>query len=187
MLSDFLGAFGPLLCHIAGKVYPQDFSPTKFMWYDELGIDKASVAEGWELIKSNPQFWADLKPTDNGLKDLELANKLIHTGHDVYFVTARPFKGAKAATEEWLFKHGIQYPTVLLCDAKGPAARSLKLTHFLDDKVDNCYDVLRHCGTRCNTYLMDRSWNKQFLDIYVPKVNSLEDILKKEKIHVEGD
>lgn len=181
MLVNFVGGFVDLLCHIAGTSPPENFSPKKWYWYDEVGMEKKHVNEAWRYIEEHPSWWISLDPLPNGRKDLALLKNLSDEKHDIYFITNRPHKGAKKASEIWLRTHSdISNPTVLIAEQKGPIAKGLRLTHFIDDRPDNCTDVLTKMGIHTQVYLMTQSYNTDFKDRYIYSAIDVEDMLRKE-------
>lgn len=182
-LVDFAKGFAELLCHMTGKKIPPDFIPKSWYWWGDYGITKDEAAKAWEYVETHPEFWANLPALPNAQKDLEILHSLERGNDEVYFITNRPGIGAKRATELWLSNHGIANPTVLIASDKGPVARSLKLTHFIDDLPNNCESVLRHCGIRTKCFLFSAPYNEHFKDPYVPTITSIQDALKRDKSH----
>lgn len=173
VLVDFFSDFTRLLCHIEGISPPPNFSPSKWDWYDELGVSKQTVREAWNRVAEDPTFWEFLPPMPTFAQDRALINRLEAEGHDIYFITHRPFKGAKQASAFWLKDNTtLDSPTVLISSSKGSAARALALDFFLDDKPENCHDVLTQRGVRTTVYLYEASYNQTFQDPFIQKAKS---------------
>ena len=184
VLCDFVHGFADLLCHIEAIPLPENFAPKNWLWYPELGVSKETVKKAWEQIESFPLFWGNLDPLPTAQNDLNALGKLEQAGHDLYFITNRPHFRAKFYSEEWLKRFGIEHPTVLIVGEKGPAAKALQLDLFIDDKVENCYNVLHHRGVKTRVYLFEQSYNAEFKDIYVHKVPSIQAMLGHNSINV---
>jgi hypothetical protein len=125
-------------------------------------LDRASSRERrrrrdivWRSIQSTPNFWATLKPTEEG------AVRRIHTlmlrhRWEVFFITQRPRTDGDTVqrqTQNWLVEQGYDLPSVLvLGGSRGAAAGALRLNYHVDDSVQNCLDVLSE--SRANPILI---------------------------------
>ena len=184
VLVGFVSGFTDLLCHMAAIDPPEIFAPTKWQWYDELNLGKPIVRQGWKHVEAHPSFWFNLDPLPNAHEDMKHLRNLELDGHDLYFITNRPFAGAKKQSEAWLAKHGFSNPTVLIAESKGAIAKGLHLTHFIDDRPENCTDVLTSMGIRTKVYLYTQSYNLSFNDTYIYRSASVTEMLRKEGLIV---
>lgn len=128
--------------------FGKGFIPTTWNYPESVGYSPEDVAAVWEDIERDPYFWRNLPAYAHTAQVLTYLSHLQHIGHDVYFITARPGVVAKKQTEEWLqYKCRMQYlaapsPTVLISRDKGGCADVLKLDIYVDDRVENVFDVL---------------------------------------------
>lgn len=155
ILADFNTSYIALLNRVSGKEADIHYVPTQWSYERSLGFTKDDIQAAWEQIKSN-DFWhsLDMMPgVEYGcLCDLE--------SHDLYFVTTRPGEFSKTDTESWLNRHlGVECPTVLISNRKGHAAYALELDYFIDDKIENVWDV-QDRAPNTKAYLLDRPWNQ---------------------------
>jgi hypothetical protein len=124
---------------------------------EHYGYSREEVNAVWATIKADPTFWQNLPVYPTTLDDISYLEKLKQVGHNVYFITNRMGVRAKLQTERWLRRKGFEGPTVLLTAHKGLAARTLELTHYIDDRWENVLDV---ATTNTQTFVMDRPWNR---------------------------
>jgi hypothetical protein len=98
----------------------------------------------WRAIKSTPDFWMTLKPTDEGAVRRIHALMLRHRW-EVFFITQRPATDGDTVqrqTQRWLVQQGFDLPSVLvLGGSRGAAAGALRLNYHVDDSAQNCIDV----------------------------------------------
>ena len=99
----------------------------------------------WEAIESVSDFWMTLRPLD------ERAVRRIHElmlrhRWEVFFITQRPFTEGETVqrqTQRWLVAQGFDLPTVIvLRGSRGAAAAALGLDYHVDDRPQNCIDVV---------------------------------------------
>lgn len=99
----------------------------------------------WKFIRSTPDFWARLHPTDAGavrrIHELTLRHRW-----EVFFITQRPATDGETVqrqTQRWLIAQGFDMPSVLVIGgSRGAAAAALRLDYHVDDSPQNCLDVL---------------------------------------------
>lgn len=163
VLADFNTAFIALNKRVTGRdLYPEHYEPTTWDFPESLGYTKAEVSAVWDVIKRDPSFWATLPAYRTTVDDLDTLSLLEFRGSvDIYFITNRMGISAKNQTERFLTALSVFLPTVLLTAHKGLAAQTLDLTHYIDDKWENCLDVVSVGKTR--TFIMDRPWNQHSL------------------------
>lgn len=116
----------------------------------------------WRRIKKAPSFWSDISPLAGASEACAALEALSTQGHDVYFITARPGVGAKRQTEEWLQRHGMTFPTVILSADKGTALKLLRLDAYVDDRLLNVNDAMRVTRVErmlTRIYLITRPYN----------------------------
>jgi 5'(3')-deoxyribonucleotidase len=156
VLADFNSAFIALIVKHTGKDLfpPRPFDIPIWNYPQHFGYTDAEVNECFDLVKKDSMFWLNLRPyagTYDVLRGLYFDY--------LYFITDRPGVDTKYQSEEWLKEHGLEdTPTVLVSPNKGLLAKCLKLDYYIDDKVENCIDVLQQSpDTKC--YMQARTWN----------------------------
>jgi hypothetical protein len=159
VLACFNSGIREVCCEVAGRELPAYREPTKWNYLqDHYGLTPQEEAEVWNRIVTSDAFWMGLRAYDHTPTTLTRLWHAAGNGTDIYFLTTRPGVRAKHQTEQWLWRHGFPHATVLISDKKGPLAQGLKLTAFLDDKPENCYDVKLH-SPETRGYLLRQPWN----------------------------
>lgn len=142
VLADFNTAYRAKLLEVTGRdLCPPDVSnPPTWEWPSFYGYTEAEEDMVWEQIEQASLFWEDLRRLPDADIFLHLLASLPQTD-DIYFVTSRPGLTAKGQSERWLEMCGYGGATVTIAlpsHNKGPLAAALNLTHFIDDKAENC-------------------------------------------------
>lgn len=162
VLARFEDRYAEILTAQTGMTFPVGSPdwPSTWYWERDAGITKKQENAAWETIKTS-DFWNTLPEMKGARQALKELSRLSDLGHDVYFVTSRPGHYAKFWTENWLMKHGMGNPTVLIAVAhkKGQLAVGLDLNIFIDDKPENCNDVIM-ASPNTKVYLIDAPYNK---------------------------
>jgi uncharacterized HAD superfamily protein len=84
---------------------------------------------------------------------------------------------AKYYSEIWLGAHGMQNPTVIISNDKGPIAKGLNLDIFIDDKPENIIDVVT-AAPKCKCYIINKPYNQTFIDANLcERVNNVQEVL----------
>lgn len=177
VLADFNRGYLSILEHVSGgkkcELSTSGAEPNCWHWPERYGYTKAHADEAWRVIKASPMFWASLPPYLETEAVISTLRELYAHEHEVYFITNRMGLHPHAQTLGWLMNQGFPLPTVLVSEDKGPIAKGLKLTHFIDDKPENCWEVDEECntielsdGTRqrlkdapCRVFMLKRAWN----------------------------
>ena len=172
ILADFNEAYIKLLTKQSGIVFPPISDAYPDTWYYEkaIGVSEEDQKAVWEHIEWSEDFWLSLKPYWNACGFLV---RLRWVKADTYFITNRKGRTAKWQTERWLHKCGFPEPTVLLASQKGMLCNALNITHYIDDKIENCEDVRNNSVGHC--YMLKRPWNKPVKR--VPVLNNLDEFL----------
>lgn len=157
VLADFNAAFIDRIVQVTGvDLFPaRPFDIPCWNYPEHYGYTADQMTYVWHSIKTDRGFWYSLHPypgVNEALRVLRLARS---HGHDIYFVTARPGHHAKLQTEHWLIDNGMTNPTVLISPHKMRCARAVELDAYIDDHVQNCFEVADHC----RTYVLHRPWN----------------------------
>lgn len=176
VLASFNNSYIKLIRDLSGRdlfdgreespSFPTDWNYDEVAGYNDEEIDKA-----WDHVKASPIFWKALFPYE-GVR--EFVTELERLGLDVYFITSRPGPTAKKQTEDWLEAVGVDHPTVLISSEKAACCDALEITHYIDDKVENCKDVYLH-SWRTSCYMLARPWNTQTKAI--PRLDDLATFL----------
>lgn len=160
IVANFEAGYAPLLTQTTGIEFPRLGEagwPDTWFWERAAGVTKEQESVAWDQIKASNDFWFNL-PAHAGAQAFldELAHYSIN--HDVYFITSRVGKHVKYQTESWLAYHGFEEATVLISSEKGLCCRALKVTHYIDDKNENCAQVVDQSpSTLC--YMLAKPYN----------------------------
>lgn len=162
VLADFVSGFAALV---------PEYKIDKSSW--GLGLTKTQENVGWRRVDANPEFWYNL--------DVLNALPVIGSQHEVFFITKRRHTPGQLPTStsaaNWLHdKQGVTFPTVLALSNKGEACRAIKIDSFIDDKPENCWDVLDN-SPNTKVFLLDQPWNKW--DTRVRRVRTLDQYLEE--------
>jgi hypothetical protein len=99
----------------------------------------------WRHIEGIENFWETLKEIEPGAV-ARLAAMASTRRWEVIFLTRRPQTAgftAQAQTQRWLKAHGFPLPSVFVVQgSRGRIAASLDLTIVVDDRLENCLDVV---------------------------------------------
>lgn len=162
VLADFNTNYIDLVREVTGR----DLFPKGYTWADietwsypeTFGYTDAEITKVWDHIAASRTFWRTLRPyasTYNFLYDLSGLE------HDVYFITSRIGKREQMQTMDWLIEFGWKTdhaPTVLISSKKGECCHALKVNLYIDDKNENCEDVVKQApDTEC--WMLAQPWN----------------------------
>lgn len=161
VLADFNTGYIDLIRRTTGIQLPPVSNVYPDVWHYEraAGVTKKQEHEVWEHIR-NSEFWGQLFPLKGTLEVLDKLTQLRYEGHEIYFITSRVGKKVKFQTERWLSLYGMNNPTVLISDKKGPVAQGLELDVFIDDKPENCADV-QLASPKTRVFLLDQPYNRK--------------------------
>lgn len=188
VLADFNTAYRQRLIDVTGRELLPPFvdghEPSVWNYAtDEYGYTKEEDNRVWKAIKSDPHFWGDLDHYPVTALALLLTLRDLE---NVYFITTRPGLRVKKQTEQWLMSRWITNPTVLIAgnaEDKGRLAAGLHLTHFIDDRPENCLAVKMQ-SPNTEVYLFEHRYNAWAKDrpeydavIRIPKVELFAEIL----------
>jgi 5'(3')-deoxyribonucleotidase len=111
---------------------------------DHYGYTKDEDRAVWKSITEDRHFWRKIEPFARTRGFLE---ELYFQHDEVYFITTRPGVDVQLQSIDWLMENGYpDEPQVLIARGeKGFLAHGLGLTHFLDDKPENCFSVRQTC------------------------------------------
>jgi hypothetical protein len=171
-LANFNKAYREILIATTGRdLIPEECcrgsrpgeEPPVWDYAPHFGYTKDEDRATWKAIRESRTFWQDLDalPGVGGfLWDLDIDAEIGENAPEVYFITTRPGNAVKNQTVTWLSEHRVDFPTVLITRGdKGQLAAGLGLTHFLDDKPENCFDV-KAARPECAVYLLSCRYNE---------------------------
>lgn len=190
-LADFNTGYGELLIQATGEnkfppTWKQDLAagtyPTTWFWDREAGYTKEQEALVWQkYIQKQGIFWESLGAYPDAAETVRMLNRLMKLGHDIYYVTNRFGLKAKYQTEKWLYGLGMDYPTVILSENKGPLLESLGADFFVDDKLSTIETVAAQYGAtqkKMAIYLKDAPYNREGRTNSYKVVSSVKEALK---------
>ncbi len=108
-------------------------------------LSSSEVRRLWDHVASIENFWSGLEEVEPGAvaRFAELRTSL---GLEVIFLTQRPRSAGEVTqlqTQRWLERHGFELPSVfVLRGSRGKAAAALHVDVVIDDRPDNCLDVM---------------------------------------------
>jgi hypothetical protein len=99
----------------------------------------------WRHVQSIDGFWESLQEIEPGIV-ARLAALSVERRWEVIFLTKRPETAgatAQVQTQRWLQAHGFPLPSVFVVQgSRGRVAESLALDFVVDDRPENCLDVM---------------------------------------------
>lgn len=189
VITNFSTAYTELLHRLDSKIpiinNQRDILDWTFNKF--LPISREVESKAWDIIRSDDYFWVSLKPLID-LSELIDFITLHKNKIDFYFITSRPNSKNTTATyqtTQWLKFYGVEDPIVIETSQKGLAASLLRLSYYIDDKVENCEDVLQYVPG-CKVYSPDYPYN-MYNSKKVVRVSSVIDYIKdiKRKENIE--
>lgn len=167
VLADFNTSFISFVIAQTGRDLfpPRPFDITTWNYPESYGYTADEMSRVWGAIEESDWFWSCLAPYDETNEAMAYLRDHQMAGNDVYFVTSRPGRTAKAQTEHWLgqwwgWGRTATIPTVLISSDKGLCAVALKMDVYIDDLWENVLDVAQ---TKTHAVLMDRPWNRAYV------------------------
>lgn len=141
-LADFNEGYRRKFVEVTGRdLFRGEVDPPCWHYHTVYGYNDADNDAVWKSIAESHDFWETLKPYP-GAEDF-LRWLFWRAGQcEIYFLTTRVGKDVKAQTELWLARNGFPRATVLINrGSKGALAAGLGLTHVLDDRPENLFDL----------------------------------------------
>jgi hypothetical protein len=112
---------------------------------DTRSLTTRQLARLWQHVAQTENFWSSLGEVEPGAvaKLSTLARTL---RWEVIFLTQRPPSAGETTqvqSQRWLAAHGFEFPSVMVMrGSRGKVAAALALDVVIDDRPDNCLDVL---------------------------------------------
>jgi hypothetical protein len=118
---------------------------------ERRALSDRQLRELWQHVATIDNFWTTLKEIEPGsvarIAGLRAAHRL-----EVMFLTQRPDTAGEPAqlqTQRWLAAHGFEFPSVfVLHGSRGRAAAALHIDVVLDDRPENCLEVVTESKAR---------------------------------------
>jgi hypothetical protein len=108
-------------------------------------LNRRQLRQLWEHVAKIDNFWASLREIEPGSVAKLAAMRNAHR-FEVIFLTQRPDTEGEITqlqTQRWLERHGFELPSVfVLQGSRGKAAGALGLDVVLDDRPENCLEVI---------------------------------------------
>jgi hypothetical protein len=99
----------------------------------------------WDRLSAQTDFWETLAEIESGAV-ARLARVAADRRWDVLFITSRPRSAGgtiQRQTQRWLQRHGFDLPSAYVVHgSRGRVAEALELDVVVDDRPDNCLDVV---------------------------------------------
>lgn len=99
----------------------------------------------WARVRDIDNFWESLAEVEPGAVS-RLADAALTHGWEIVFLTQRPASEGRTAqlqSQRWLRAHGFDLPSVyVVSGSRGRIATALALDAVIDDRPENCLDVV---------------------------------------------
>ena len=117
-------------------------------------VHQLSAAEQhrlWQAVLDTENFWESLDETEPGII-ARIAAMALERRWEVIFVTQRPSSAGDSCqlqSQRWLVRHGFPMPSLFVIrGSRGKVAAALDLDAVVDDRPDNCLDVVLESKAR---------------------------------------
>jgi uncharacterized HAD superfamily protein len=177
VLADFLC---PFLACVARKLNIQRIpseTVNSFGFKNHPLISEETAEECLQTVARDADFWHHL-PSLIPRKEWLFLESLSKEGRLCFITNRLPNQtiNIEQVTTRWLQRHGVSQPIVhIASDEKGALAWELKITHFVDDRHENCLDVLKK--SRASVYMPSRPYNESFHHPLIRRIQKLGDLL----------
>jgi hypothetical protein len=108
-------------------------------------LTRAELRQLWSHVGATQDFWRSLGEIEPGAV-ARLAKHAAERRWEVIFLTQRPPSAGETAqvqSQRWLHAHGFEFPSVFVMNgSRGRVAHALSLHAVLDDRPENCLDVV---------------------------------------------
>jgi hypothetical protein len=116
-----------------------------------LPLTRRQLDQVWDHIAEIEDFWETLPETEGGIVS-RIAAIAEERRWEVIFLTSRPSTRGRTVqrqSQRWLDRLGFQMPSVFVVQgSRGRIADSLRLDVVIDDRPDNCLDVVLESKAR---------------------------------------
>ena len=128
------------------ELTPGTGSPTR-----DLGLSRRQTSVVWDDLCDVDDFWETLVETEEGIVR-RLAAIVEEHRWEVMFLTSRPSSAGRTVqrqSQRWLERFGFTLPSVFVVHgSRGKIADSLALDVVVDDRPENCLDVVLESKAR---------------------------------------
>jgi hypothetical protein len=111
----------------------------------KLNLTSKQQRRLWKHVESIENFWETLAEIESGTVK-RLARLATDRRWEIIFVTKRPRSAGATCqlqSQRWLVKHGFPLPSVYVVQgSRGRIAAALALDIVIDDRPENCLDVV---------------------------------------------
>ena len=108
-------------------------------------LRRAELRQLWSHVGRTVDFWRSLGEIEPGAV-ARLATLAARHQWEVLFLTQRPPSAGEIAqlqSQRWLNAHGFEFPSVFVMrGSRGRVAQALAIDAVLDDRPENCLDVV---------------------------------------------
>jgi hypothetical protein len=115
------------------------------------GLSHWQMRKLWVHVRQVEDFWLALPEIEPGAV-ARLAEAATRHGWEVIFVTQRPSTAGETSqlqSQRWLEAHGFELPSVyVMKGSRGKLAEALALDVVIDDRPENCLDVVTDSKAR---------------------------------------
>jgi uncharacterized HAD superfamily protein len=175
VLADFNSRFLRVSRRLLSKP-EKGFQPTDF-YYEKCGPwTKKEVERVINWMKNEDDFWLSLERLPNTNQLAKREPQL-----EYFFITSRFSTIGLPTTyqsEMWLKQqYGLKAPFVIVSSEKGKEAAKLDLTHFIDDRAENCVEV-KDAVPGCQVAVFDTTYNRHLKDPRILRVTDFNQWLK---------
>jgi hypothetical protein len=122
-----------------------------------LPLDRRQLDAVWKKLRATNDFWEGLAEIEVGAIG-RLAAMADQRRWEVLFITSRPSSAGNTVqqqTQRWLQRLGFALPSVyVIRGSRGAVAQALDLDVVVDDRPDNCLDVV--LGSKAGAVLVWR-------------------------------
>jgi hypothetical protein len=124
---------------------PAESAPDNVTPLLKLKLTSRQQRRLWQHVESIENFWETLAELEPGVI-ARLANLTSERRWEIIFLTKRPETvgvTAQVQTQRWLELHGFRMPSVYVVQgSRGRIAAALALDIVVDDRPENCLDVV---------------------------------------------
>jgi len=116
-----------------------------------LSLTRRQTDQVWRNVEQTQNFWEELGETEDGIV-ARIAEVADEHRWEVIFLTSRPRSAGQTVqrqSQRWLEKRGFPLPSVYVVQgSRGKIADALQLDVVVDDRPDNCLDVMLESKAR---------------------------------------
>jgi len=111
----------------------------------DVVLDREQTRAVWRVLTGTNDFWAGLQEIEPGAI-ARLAQLADARRWEIIFLTSRPKSAGRTVqrqSQQWLDRHGFPHPSLYVVhSSRGRIADALHLDVVVDDRPDNCLDVV---------------------------------------------